>query len=111
MGVLPLIGPGDIVVSNFCTCGKHRPWMVLWVDDAAQMCCVVAITRQSGYVGAVSTGHPQYKTAGAWVMIQPLGLFDSKAVKKTGVTFPRHTRDKIAKHLHGTLELVDPLDT
>ena len=85
---------------------KARPWMILWVDDAQQICCVVALTTKHDYVGSVRTGHQRYSTAGAWAMVQPLCMCET--AKSTGVTLSRRVRRTVAAHLHATFDLIAP---
>lgn len=52
---------------------KRRPWLVLWVDDADKVACMVALTASSGFPYTVPTGagKRQYAWAAAWVQIWP----------------------------------------
>jgi len=101
------LAPGTVFRHGW-GCMKPRPWMVLWVEDGHgswdQQVCVVAITSQGDYTGAIATGHPKFGHCGAWVMIQPLRIL-AGATQIGYIDKP--ARDRIAKALSRNLALME----
>lgn len=95
--------PGDVLIETW-NCTKGRPWLVLWVDDQAGEVCVAALTNQTGYCGAIETGHTEYKTIGSWVMIQP--LHKANAARKVG-RMNDEQRGRVAAALHRNLAIIE----
>ena len=98
-----VVDPGDVIIETW-DCTKGRPWLVLWVDDVLGQVCVVAVTSQTGYTGAVYTGHKEFRTAGAWVMIQP--LHRANRAQLVG-NFNKQQRQRVAKRLARNLAILD----
>jgi len=69
----PPVDAGDVIIATWGMT-KGRPWLVLWVDDQEGQVCVAACTSQTGYTGAIPTGHKEFSYVGAWAMIQPLHI-------------------------------------
>lgn len=95
-----LYRPGDVFVHSWAVM-KARPWVILWVDDDTETCCVVAFSRQN-FPGSVEVGGV-WGYAAPWVMVQPVARIDPDGV--IGY-IEKPLRDKIAAHLHDTLGLV-----
>ena len=88
--------PGDVVIHRFNS-QKHRPWLVLWVDDDEGMCLVAAITK-TGISGMsiVKLGVPEsfrYGTLGVWVMKWPVGAISPSYVTR----YPEITPEIVAQ--------------
>lgn len=93
---------GDVVRASWGAM-KRRPWLVLWVDDAREEACVVAITSKGDYCGAIPAGHAIYHNVGSWAMIQPTLMVNNAPVLGQ---IPRRDRDRIAAALHRNLALI-----
>lgn len=94
--------PGDVLIETW-NCTKGRPWLVLWVDEQAEEVCVAASTSQRDYCGVIETGHAEFATIGAWVMIQP--LHKANAARKVG-HMNDEQRSRVAAALHRNLAIL-----
>ena len=96
-----LYRPGDVFTHSW-SMGKSRPWMILWVDDEEETCCVVAFSRQD-FPSSIPVNE-RWAHAAPWVMVQPVGRIDPDKI--VGY-IEKPLRDKIAAQLHDSFGLAE----
>lgn len=81
------IEPGEVLWSA-CNGRKKRPWVVVWVNDIARTCLLIAITSKKHFCGAVPTGatDQRYAYAAAWAVVWPVDILRRDATAG-GYTF------------------------